>query len=141
MFLGEYEYRIDKKGRVAIPAKLRKEFLDGLVITRGFDKCLLVYPKTEWDKFSARFEFSPITPNKNRRLNRLIFSGAFSAELDGQGRVALSPPLRQYAQIDDMVVITGSNRYLEIWSKELWEQEKLLMEEEAWQLAEGIELR
>ena len=141
MLLGEYEYRIDQKGRVAIPAKLRKEFHEGLVLTRGFDRCILVYPLSEWHKICQSFANLPITRDKNRRLIRITFAAAFCAELDGQGRIALPSPLREYAQIKDVVIMAGGNRYLEIWSKELWEKEKLLMEEQAWQLAEGMELR
>ncbi|MFA4836450.1 MAG: division/cell wall cluster transcriptional repressor MraZ [Dehalococcoidia bacterium] len=141
MLLGEYEYRIDQKGRVAIPAKLRKEFPDGLVLTRGFDKCMLAYPMAEWNKISDNFSNLPTTLDKNRRLNRLTFGRACNVELDGQGRIALPAPLRQYAQINDTVVIAGVNKYLEIWSKELWDKEQLLMDEQAWQLAEGMEFR
>lgn len=141
MFLGEYEYRIDQKGRVAIPAKLRKEFQDGLVLARGFDKCILAYPLPEWRKISDSFADLPTTRDKNRRLIRLTFASAFLAELDGQGRVALPSPLREYAQIKEIAIMAGGNNYLEIWGKELWEKEQQLMDEQAWQLAEGMELR
>ena len=141
MLLGEYEYRIDQKGRVSIPAKLRKEFHDGLVLTRGFDRCVLAYPLAEWQKYSEGFSLPAVAPDKNRRLNRIIFSSAFNLELDRQGRVALPSPLRQYAQIKDSVIVSGANRFLEIWDKGTWDKEKLLMDEQAWQLAEGIELR
>ncbi|MBT9148852.1 MAG: Transcriptional regulator MraZ [Dehalococcoidia bacterium] len=141
MILGEYEYRIDQKGRVAIPAKLRKAFQDGLVLTRGFDRCILAYPLPEWQRICERFADLPTTRDKNRRLIRITFASAFSAELDGQGRVALPSPLREYAGIKDVAVMAGGNKYLEIWSKESWENEKLLMDERAWQLAEGMELR
>ena len=141
MLLGEYSYRIDQKGRVAIPARLRKEFADGLVLTRGFDRCMLVYPISEWNNISESFSSLVTTRDKNRRLIRITFANAFSAELDGQGRIALPSPLREYAQIKDTVVIAGGNKYLEIWSKKLWESEQSLMDEQAWQLAEGMELR
>ncbi len=140
MILGEYEYRIDQKGRVAVPAKLRKEFQGGLVLTRGFDKCMLVYPVAEWQRICDSFADLPTTRDRNRRLIRLTFANAFSAELDGQGRVALPLPLREYAQIKEVAVMAGANKYLEIWGKDLWEQEKLRMDE-AWRIAEGVELR
>lgn len=141
MLLGEYECRIDQKGRVAVPAKLRREFQGGLVLTRGVDQCILAYPALEWRKVSDEYEFSPFSPGKNRRLNRIIFGSAFDLELDRQGRVALPSPLRQHAQIRDVVVMVGGNRYLELWSKDAWENEKRLMDEQAEQLAEGIETR
>ncbi len=141
MLLGEYECRIDQKGRVAIPAKIRSTFQDGIVLTRGVDKCLLAYPASEWTNVSDSFDFSPFSPAKNRRMNRIVFGNAFGQELDKQGRVALSSPLREHAQIKDSLVMIGGNKFLEIWSKEAWENEKLLMDEQAWQLAEGIEPR
>ena len=141
MILGEYECRIDHKGRVAIPSKLRKEFQDGLVLTRGFDKCMLIYSQSEWNKISENFSNLPSTRDKNRRLIRFNFANAFSAEIDGQGRVALPIPLRQYANIKDATVMAGGGRYLELWNKESWEEEKLVMDEQVWQLAEETELR
>lgn len=137
MLLGEYECRLDQKGRLAIPARLRQEFLDGIVLTRGFDTCIIAYPVHEWNNMCKDFaEIPSITQEKNRRLIRFIFSSAFKDELDAQGRILLPSPLREYAHIKDMSVITGNNKYLEIWGKELWEKEKALMGEIAWELAE-----
>ena len=141
MFLGEYDYRIDEKGRVAIPAKFREPFKEGLVLSRGFDKCIIVYPLSEWTKVAQRLTTLPMTRSKSRRINRATFSTAFSSELDRQGRVILPPALRQYAGIKDGVVIAGLYEYLEIWSHELWAAERALMDEQAWQLAEGLEVR
>ena len=139
--LGNYEHRIDQKGRVAIPAKFRKEFQQGAVLTRGVDKCIIAYPISEWQKLSEDYAFSPFSPSKNRRLNRLIFGSAFDVDLDKQGRVALPSPLRQHAQIKDVAVVVGGNSYLEIWGKDIWENENFLIDEQAWQLAEGMEER
>lgn len=141
MILGVYEHRIDLKGRVSIPAKLRKAFNEELVLTRGPDGCILAYPMAEWQRICESFADLPTTRDKNRRLIRITFSSAFNAELDGQGRVALPMPLREYARIKEVAVMAGANRYLEIWSKEAWEKEQLLMDEQAWQIAEGMELR
>ena len=141
MLLGEYECRIDDKGRVAIPSKLRKEFQDGLVLTRGFDKCMLVYSLAEWNRICENFSSLPTTKDNNRRLIRFNFANAFNAEIDKQGRVALPIPLRLYADIKDVIIMAGGGRYLEIWGKKSWEEEKVAMDEQAWQLAEEIELR
>lgn len=141
MLGGQYECRIDQKGRVAVPAKLRKEFEGGLVLTRGVDKCLVVYSPTEWQKVSEKHNYSPFSPSKQRMLNRLVFGHSYELELDGQGRIPIPPPLREHAQIKDTIVIIGQNTYAEVWSKEQWENQKLLIDEQAWQLAEGIETR
>ena len=141
MFLGEYEYRMDPKGRVAIPPKFRGEFWEGIVFARGLERCIVAYPPPLWKETADRFAALPITRSKSRRIGRVIFGTAFSLELDEQGRVVLPPPLRQHAEIKEAVVIVGVNNYHEIWSKELWEGEKALMEEQAWQIAEGMESR
>ena len=74
-------------------------------------------------------------------MSRFIFSPAFSQELDGLGRVLLPAPLRQYAEIKDIVIIVGVNTHMEMWSKKHWDAEKALMDEQGWQIAEGMELR
>lgn len=127
MFLGEYEYSLDQKGRVAIPAKFRGGFKAGLVLARGFEKCIRVFPLNEWTKTAEKLIALPITETGSRRLNRSLFSSAFSLELDGQGRVLLPQPLRDYAEIREAVVIAGLYSVLEIWSREHWDTEKDLM--------------
>jgi len=139
MFSGEYEYRIDAKGRVAIPPKFRGEFWDGIVLARGLERCIIAYPPPIWKEMAEKFSTLPIARSKDRRIARVMFGTAFNLELDEQGRIILPPPLREYAGIKDTVVIVGLNNYLEIWSKELWEEELALMDEQAWQIAEGME--
>jgi MraZ protein len=141
VFLGEYQYRLDEKGRIGIPPKFRQEFRDGLVLARGIEGCITVYPVSEWKKIAEKLNDLPPTRSKTRRINRFTFATAFYAELDGQGRIALPLPLRQYAGIGSSVVIVGVNNYLELWSETNWEAEKALMEEQAWQLSEGMEVR
>jgi len=141
VFLGQYEHSLDQRGRVAIPAKFRDAFQEGLVLARGFDTCILVYPVAEWQRMSDKLAALPMTRSNSRRINRATFSNAFDSELDRQGRVLLPAPLREYSQIKDAVVIVGVYNYVEIWSKELWATEKALMEQQAWQTAEAVELR
>ncbi len=139
MFLGEFEYKIDEKGRVPIPPKFRRELKDGVVLTPGIEKCIIAYPLPEWKKVAATLTTGSITPSKLRRLNRAIFATAFSLNLDGQGRIALPIPLRQYAGIEDEIVIAGANTYLELWDNEQWESEKAISQEQAWQIIESLE--
>jgi len=141
MFFGEFEYRIDDKGRVPIPPKFRRELREGVVLKPGIEKCITVYPLAEWRKLADSLTTGPITPSKLRRLNRAIFATAFSLNIDGQGRIALPIPLRQYADIEEEVVVAGANNYLELWNKEQWDSEKALSQEEAWQIIESLEKR
>lgn len=139
MFLGEYDHSIDQKGRIAIPARLREAFENGVILSRGFDKCINVYPLAEWNAVAEKLAALPPTQSKVRRINRSTFSSAFQQELDGQGRVLIPPQLREYAEINGEVKVAGVNTHLEIWSKEQWAVERASLDEEAWQLAESVE--
>ncbi len=141
MFYGEYEYRIDNKGRIPVPPHFRGDFKGGMVLARGLEKCLVAYTPEKWDETARQLASLPSNRSKARRMNRATFATAFSVDLDGQGRIAVPAPLRQYATIKDSVVVAGVNEYLEIWGKEEWEAERVLMEEQAWQIAEGMETR
>jgi len=139
MFFGEFEYRIDEKGRVPIPPRFRGELRDGIVLTPGIERCINAYPLSEWKKVSTTLTTGSITPGKMRKLHRAIFATAFRLNMDGQGRIALPIPLRDYAGIDDEVVTAGVNTYLELWNKEQWEVEKAASQEQAGQIIETLE--
>ncbi len=139
MFLGEFDYKIDEKGRVPLPPKFRSALKEGVVLTPGVEKCITAYPLSEWKKVAATLTTGPIAPSKLRKLNRAIFATAFSLNLDGQSRMALPVPLREYAGIEDEVVIAGVNNYLELWNKEQWEAEKAISQEQAGQIIESLE--
>lgn len=140
MFFGEFEYRLDQKGRAPIPPRFRDELRDGVVLTPGVgEKCIDAYPLTEWKKLADSLMTASLSPSKRRRLNRAIFATAFSQTVDGQGRVAIPPSLREYAGIKDEVVVAGANTYLEIWDKREWEAEKTASREQVWQIMESLE--
>jgi MraZ protein len=82
-----------------------------------------------------------VNQSKSRRMGRFTFATAFMADMDAQGRVPIPTPLRKYAGIDDVAIVAGVNNYFEIWSKENWQAESNLMENQAWQISEGIEDR
>ncbi len=139
MFFGEFEYRIDEKGRVPIPPRFRRELKEGVVLTPGIEKCITAYALSEWKKLAATLTTGSVTRSKLRSLNRAIFATAFSLNIDRQGRIALPIPLRQYAGIEEEVVIAGANNYLELWNKEQWEAEKAISQEQTWQIIESLE--
>jgi MraZ protein len=139
MFFGEFEYKIDQKGRVPIPPKFRRELKEGMVLTPGIEKCIIAYPLSEWKKLATSFTTDSVTPSKLRKLNRAIFATAFSLNLDGQGRIALPAPLREHAEIVDEMIIAGANTYLELWNTVHWEEEKSASQEQAWQIIESLE--
>ena len=138
MFFGEFEYKLDEKGRFLLPPKFRGDLEDGIMLSPGVEKCISIYPLAEWRKLAERLTGS-LKPSKLRRLNRAFFAAAFSLNLDGQGRISLPAPLREHADIKDEVVVAGVNNYLELWSKEEWHREKEVSQEEAWQAIESLE--
>lgn len=139
MFFGEFEYKIDEKGRLPLPPRFRAHLRDGVVLTPGVEKCITAYPLSEWKKLAAALTGSPVTRSKLRQLNRALFATAFYLSIDGQGRVSLPMPLREHAEIVDEVVVAGANNYLELWNKVHWEEEKALSQEQAWQIIESLE--
>lgn len=139
MFFGEYEYKVDDKGRLPLPSKFRENFKEGVILTRGAEACIVAYPLAEWKRLADSLAARAVTPNKMRKLNRIIFGAAFSLNLDGQGRMALPQPLRQYAGIDDAAIIIGANNCVELWSQQQWASEKTSAEEQLWQIMESLE--
>jgi MraZ protein len=120
MFLGEFEHSVDSKGRVAIPAKFRPFLENGLVITRGFERNLQVYPMEVWKVLADRVSSLPVGDADTRSLRRLLFASAFDTELDKQGRILIPGQLRDYAHITEGAVFAGMNTFMEIWSAESW---------------------
>lgn len=142
MFLGEFEYRVDEKGRLPIPPRFKRELeRQGLVLSSGPDRCIVAYGQTEWKKWIETLTSATVAPSKLRRLNRALFASAFNLNLDGQGRIALPVPLRHFAGIDDEVVIVGANTFFEVWNKGQWEAEKAIAQDDMWQIIEGLERR
>jgi MraZ protein len=131
MFLGEYEHSIDTKGRVAVPAKFRAQLEGGLVVTRGFERCLQVYPMEQWQALSERVSSLSLGSTEARQLRRLLFASAFDTELDKQGRILLPAGLREYAGIGDSAVVAGMNTYFEIWSQASWDAAMEALDESA----------
>jgi MraZ protein len=139
MFFGEFDYKIDEKGRVPVPPKFRTELKEGIVLAPGVEKCILAYPLRAWKKMATSLITGAVTSSKLRRLNRAMFATAFHMNIDGQGRIALPVPVREYAGIEDEVVIVGLNTHFELWGKEQWESEKSVSLEQYWQNIESLE--
>ena len=139
MFFGEFEYKIDEKGRVPLPPKFRRELRDGVILAPGGEKCITAYPLAEWKKLATTLTSTSPSQSKLRRLNRALFAAAFSLIIDGQGRISLPLPLRQQAGIENEVIIAGANNYFELWDKEQWQEEKDISQEQAWQIIESLE--
>jgi MraZ protein len=123
MFLGEYRHNVDAKGRLAIPARFRSGLAEGLVVTRGLDPCLHIYPKSQWLPLAERLSELPMSEPAVRALRRNFFTGAFTCEMDKQGRILLPQALREYAGLDGDVVVAGLNTFIEVWAASRWDEE------------------
>ena len=121
MFIGEYHHTIDEKGRIIIPAKFREELGNTFIITRGIENCLFVYSEENWAQITNKLNSLPFTKKDARTFNRFFMSGATNVELDKQGRVNISKPLIDYANLLRDCVIIGTGDRLEVWSQESWE--------------------
>jgi MraZ protein len=124
VFLGEYVHILDSKGRLTIPAKFRAELDTGLVITRGIDRCLAVFPMGEWEQLAEQVSDLPMTDRRARAFQRLLFASASDLSPDKQGRILIPPRLRAYANLDGEVVVAGLNKHVEVWNSEAWERER-----------------
>lgn len=129
MFLGEYTHTIDDKGRLTIPAKFRGELAAGLVVTRGFDRNLMVFTVSEWEELAEKISNRPLSDESVRAFRRRVFSGAVDLTPDRQGRIVLPPYLREFAGIEDEVVIAGMFNYVELWSVEGWQAVRASIED------------
>ena len=125
-FKGRYEYSVDSKGRVALPAKVRKNVSpaanDTFIITRGFEQCLFVYPQDEWNKVEESVRgLSPSNP-QHRFFVRTLLQWATDVQLDGQSRVSIPQDLLKFSGIENEVLILGVLERIEIWNPKIYEQ-------------------
>ena len=124
MLLGEYEHTIDDKNRLTLPAKFRRAFVDGVVVTRGMDGCLYAYTRADWEGLvSSRLATLDPLSKEGRRMQRFFFSAAAEGELDKQGRVMIPAALMQHANLGREVVVAGVYDHLEIWERAKWRDE------------------
>ncbi len=139
MFRGVNAINLDAKGRMAMPARYRDQLISHcqgrLVATIDTDdRCLLLYPLPEWEDIQRKIEALPSFNKAARRVQRLLIGHATDIELDGSGRVLLPLPLREYAGLEKKVTLLGQGKKLELWSEQIWSQER-----ELWLQEEGSE--
>ncbi|MHA7127066.1 division/cell wall cluster transcriptional repressor MraZ [Janibacter indicus] len=122
MFLGTHTPRLDDKGRLFLPAKFRDKLAGGLVMTRGQERCLYVFPIDEFVKITQRFQEAPTSSKAARDYMRVFLSGASDEIPDKQGRVTVPAALRQYAGLDRECTVIGTGSRVEVWDTAAWEE-------------------
>jgi MraZ protein len=120
LFLGTHQPRLDDKGRLFLPAKFRDDLADGLVITRGQERCLYVFPDPEFTRLYEQMRQAPVTSKAARDYQRVFLSGASNERPDKQGRVTVPPHLREYAGLTRDCVVIGAGARLEVWDAAAW---------------------
>jgi MraZ protein len=139
LLLGEYDHSLDDKNRLAIPAKFRAAFADGIVVTRGLDGCLYAYTRTDWQKLvDGRLAGLDMLSEGSRLIMRHFFSGATEAELDRQGRVGIPAALIASATLGKEVTVAGVYDHLEIWDRATWRDQLTKVEGSAEDVAERL---
>lgn len=138
---GEYQHRLDPQGRIALPARYRDAFKAGAYLTQGFDPCVWVFTSDDWDSYSAKYNVMSPNSRAARVLRRRVFGRTFQVEIDRQGRVLVPSTLRQYADLQDEVVIIGAGSWLEMWDRQRWEQELAEIEAAGLDMSESGEVQ
>ena len=121
MFLGTHTPRLDDKGRLILPAKYREELAQGLVLTKGQERCLYVFPESEFGRITEALRTAPVTSKAVRDYSWVFFASASDEIPDKQGRITIPPALRDYAALQRDCVVIGANTRLEIWDATAWE--------------------
>ncbi len=138
MLIGEYKHTLDPKKRLSLPSKWRKELGSTLIVTRGLDNCLFVYPQAEWEKITDKIGNLPLGSADTRGFNRFFLSGAVEVEVDSVGRILVPDFLKDFAKLDSKVVLAGIHDRVEIWDDNRWTEYKARIEMQADSLAENL---
>ena len=138
MFIGEFQHTIDTKGRVALPAKFRRNVSGGAIITRGLDHCLFIFTKKDWQSLAEKLISLPLAQANSRAFVRLMLSGASDVGLDSQGRILIPDYLRGYASLKKSAKVIGVYNRMEIWDETTWQRYKAKTEGSSDEIAEKM---
>ncbi len=139
MFFGEYEHSIDDKSRLTLPARFRDVLADGVVLARGLEGQVDVYPREGWQvNVESRLSELDSLSREARDLRRFFYAGMADCELDKQGRVLVPLPLARHASLGKDVVIAGVYDHLEIWDRAAWATHLRAVEGSADDVAERL---
>jgi MraZ protein len=121
VFLGTHFPKLDDKGRLFLPAKFRDELSEGLVLTKGQERCLYGWPLPEFNRITEQMRTAPVTGKTSRDFGRVLFASASLETPDKQGRITVPPALRQYAGLVRECVVIGANTRIEVWDQTSWD--------------------
>ncbi len=138
MLIGEYEHTLDEKNRVSLPREFRKSLGTKIVMTRGLDNCLFVYPKSSWEKVTKKLQELSFAQADKRGFSRFILSGAAEIDIDASGRILVPEHQREFAKLSKNVIFAGVSDRVEVWDSEAWKAYKAKIESQADSMAETL---
>ncbi len=138
MFFGNHQHTIDDKGRLTLPAKWRSDLVGGVVVTRGLDDCLFIFPKTKFEAIAAEIDEQGIELADAREWARYFLGMASDAEVDRQGRILIPQCLREFASLDGDVVVLGLTSRIEVWNPKKYQQANQRVESDGPAIAERM---
>jgi len=138
VFMGQHFPRLDAKGRLILPAKFRDGLADGVVVTKGQERCLYVWPAAQFATITDELSKVPFTSKPARDYSRVLFAGASDEIPDKQGRITLPPQLREYAALTKELVVIGNNTRVEIWDAQTWADYLADQEQAFSDISEGV---
>ena len=138
MFIGEYRHSLDTKGRLAIPVKFRNALERGGIVTKGIDRCLVLYPLKEWNVLAERIAQLPTSQADTRAFSRMTLAAAMDVLCDAQGRISVPEYLRDYAALKKNIIVAGLYNRFELWDESVWQEYKARMEEQSGDIAERL---
>jgi MraZ protein len=120
MLIGEYTHTMDPKKRLSLPSKWRKNLLKKVIMTRGLDNCLFLYDVKEWEKIAIKLASTSFASKDARDINRFFLSSATEVDIDSAGRILIPDFLKEFAKLDEKVVLAGLYSRVEIWNENVW---------------------
>ena len=138
-FRGQFDYSLDAKNRLNVPAKFRPAFSDGVVLAKALEPCVAIWAPAAFEAWTASFlaNLNPVS-RERRALTRYFAGNSWDAELDSAGRVTLGAPLLGHAGISKEVVVVGNLDHLEVWDRDRWQQDQRSLDSEIVGIAESL---
>ncbi|MEX2514849.1 MAG: division/cell wall cluster transcriptional repressor MraZ [Candidatus Paceibacterota bacterium] len=138
MFIGEYTHTMDLKRRVSLPQVFREELDETVVLTRGLDSCIFLFPEESWQQIADELASLSFGDADSRGLNRFLLSGAREVKIDASGRILVPDFLSDFADLEKEVVFTGVHSRIELWGSDQWKDYTNKVESQADLLAQTL---
>lgn len=138
MLIGEFTHTIDGKKRMSLPSKFRKEIGKKVIVSKGLDTCLFLYPLAQWKEFAEKLGTLSIGQAHTREFNRFMLASAVEVDIDSAGRILIPDFLYSFANLDDKAVCAGMYNRIEIWNTTEWQKSKEKIDKQVDSLAERL---